>query len=177
MFAPMSTAKHAVIGFTRALALEMATSGVTVNAICPGYTDTDLVRASIERIGAKTGRSTQEVLAKLTSANPPGASRATAGGGLRRRLARLGSGGFGDRSGDRHRWRGDRVVTLLAQNPLDAETKAHEHEDGHQAELRLWLRLLTFSTLIESEIRRRLREELPHDLAALRPDGPARARP
>ena len=64
------TAKHAVIGFTRALALEMATSGVTVNAICPGYTDTDLVRASIERIGAKTGRSTQEVLAKLTSANP-----------------------------------------------------------------------------------------------------------
>ncbi len=50
-------------------------------------------------------------------------------------------------------------MTLLAQNPLDAETKAHEHEDGHQAELRLWLRLLTCSTLIESEVRRRLREE------------------
>ena len=172
------TAKHAVIGFTRALALEMATSGVTVNAICPGYTDTDLVRASIERIGAKTGRSTQEVLA---SSPPP----------IRRRV-----------SCDRRRWLppplwlaseaaasvtgqaiaidgGETVhdVTLLAQNPLDAETKAHEHEDGHQAELRLWLRLFTCSTLIESEMRRRLREEFAHDLAALRPDGPARARP
>jgi DNA-binding MarR family transcriptional regulator len=43
--------------------------------------------------------------------------------------------------------------------PLDAETKAHEHAEGHEAELRLWLRLLTCSTLIESEIRRRLRKE------------------
>ena len=43
--------------------------------------------------------------------------------------------------------------------PLDAETKAHEHADKHEAELRLWLRLLTLSTLVESEIRRRLRKE------------------
>lgn len=43
--------------------------------------------------------------------------------------------------------------------PLDAETKAHEHAEGHETELRLWLRLLTCSTLIESEIRRRLRKE------------------
>ena len=43
-----------MVGFTRALALEMAKSGVTVNAICPGYTDTDLVRESVERIRAKT---------------------------------------------------------------------------------------------------------------------------
>jgi DNA-binding MarR family transcriptional regulator len=50
-------------------------------------------------------------------------------------------------------------MTLLAHHPLDAETKAHEHEDGHQTELRLWLRLLTCSTLIESQIRRRLRAE------------------
>ena len=42
---------------------------------------------------------------------------------------------------------------------LDAETKAHEHADGHVAELRLWLRLLTCSTLIGTEIRRRLRKE------------------
>jgi DNA-binding MarR family transcriptional regulator len=47
----------------------------------------------------------------------------------------------------------------LGRAPLDAETKAHEHADGHEAELRLWLRLLTLSTLIESEIRRRLRKE------------------
>ncbi|MBV8961506.1 MAG: SDR family oxidoreductase [Hyphomicrobiales bacterium] len=65
-------AKHAVLGFTRALALEMAKSGVTVNAICPGYTDTDLVRSSVERIGAKSGASAKDVLAKLTAANPQG---------------------------------------------------------------------------------------------------------
>jgi len=50
-------------------------------------------------------------------------------------------------------------LTGLAESPLDAETKAHEHADGHEAELRLWLRLLTLSTLVESEIRRRLRKE------------------
>jgi len=50
-------------------------------------------------------------------------------------------------------------VTLPAQNLLDAETKAHEDEDGHQDELRLWLRLLSFSALVESQIRRRLRED------------------
>lgn len=66
------TAKHAVVGFTRALALEMAKSGVTVNAICPGYTDTDLVRESIERIRAKRGGTVEDVLGKLTAANPQG---------------------------------------------------------------------------------------------------------
>ncbi|MBV8766216.1 MAG: SDR family oxidoreductase [Hyphomicrobiales bacterium] len=66
------TAKHAVIGFTRALALEMAKSGVTVNAICPGYTDTDLVRESVARISAKGGGAVEDVLAKLTAANPQG---------------------------------------------------------------------------------------------------------
>ena len=66
------TAKHAVVGFTRALALEIAKSGVTVNAICPGYTDTDLVRESVERIHAKRGGRVEDVLAKLTAANPQG---------------------------------------------------------------------------------------------------------
>lgn len=61
-----------MVGFTRALALEMAKSGVTVNAICPGYTDTDLVRESVERIRAKGGRPAEDVLAKLTAANPQG---------------------------------------------------------------------------------------------------------
>jgi len=50
-------------------------------------------------------------------------------------------------------------VSALAQPILDAETKADEHADGHEAQLRLWLRLLTCSTLIETEIRRRLRKE------------------
>jgi 3-hydroxybutyrate dehydrogenase len=64
------TAKHAVIGFTRALALETAKQGVTVNALCPGYTDTDLVRQSVEKVRAKTGGTADEVLAELTAANP-----------------------------------------------------------------------------------------------------------
>ena len=65
-------AKHAVIGFTRALALEMAKQGVTVNALCPGYTDTDLVHRSVDKLSARTGGSTEGVLAELTSANPQG---------------------------------------------------------------------------------------------------------
>jgi 3-hydroxybutyrate dehydrogenase len=63
-------AKHAVIGLVRALALETATTGVTVNAVCPGYTDTDLVADSLERIVAKTGRSREEALAELVKHNP-----------------------------------------------------------------------------------------------------------
>jgi len=65
-------AKHAVVGLVRSLALETATTGVTVNAVCPGYTDTDLVRAGVERIGATTGRSAEEALAGMLKANPLG---------------------------------------------------------------------------------------------------------
>lgn len=62
--------KHAVIGLTRALALEYATRNITVNAVCPGYTDTDIVRHAIDNIKAKTGRSETEILANLTASNP-----------------------------------------------------------------------------------------------------------
>lgn len=58
-------AKHAAIGFVRALAQESKGTGVTVNAVCPGYTDTDLVRDSIERIVKKTGRSRDDALRAL----------------------------------------------------------------------------------------------------------------
>jgi 3-hydroxybutyrate dehydrogenase len=63
-------AKHAVIGLVRSLAVECAATGVTVNAVCPGYTDTDLVTESIERIVARTGRSHDDVLKELVSGNP-----------------------------------------------------------------------------------------------------------
>jgi anthraniloyl-CoA monooxygenase len=63
-------AKHGVLGLTRALALESALSGVTVNAVCPGYTDTDIVRDAVKNIVQKTGWSEDEALAQLTSDNP-----------------------------------------------------------------------------------------------------------
>jgi 3-hydroxybutyrate dehydrogenase len=67
-----SAAKHAVVGLVRSLALELAGTTVTVNAVCPGFTDTDLVSASIENIMKKTGRSREEALAELARHNPQG---------------------------------------------------------------------------------------------------------
>ncbi len=58
-------AKHAMVGFTRALALEVASKGVAVNAVCPGYTETALVHDALERIVAKTGRTIDEARASM----------------------------------------------------------------------------------------------------------------
>ena len=63
-------AKHGLVGMTRALALEIARTGVTVNAVCPGYSDTDLVRSAVARIVERTGRDEVEVRSELVSGNP-----------------------------------------------------------------------------------------------------------
>ncbi|WP_161812310.1 SDR family NAD(P)-dependent oxidoreductase [Steroidobacter agaridevorans] len=65
-----SAAKHGVIGLTRSVALEVASRNITVNAVCPGYTDTDIVRETVSNIQAKTGRSEGEAMAVLVANNP-----------------------------------------------------------------------------------------------------------
>lgn len=70
--APYVAAKHGVVGLMRALAAETAKSGVTVNAVCPGFVETEMLEESIQRIIEKTGRSAGEARASLASTNPQG---------------------------------------------------------------------------------------------------------
>jgi len=63
-------AKHGVIGLTRALALELATRNITVNAVCPGFTETDMLAEAVDTIVAKTGRTPDQTRAELASRSP-----------------------------------------------------------------------------------------------------------
>ncbi len=65
-----AAAKHGVIGLTRSLALELARKGVTVNAVCPGFTETDIVRESLANIVAKTGQTEAQARDALVAHNP-----------------------------------------------------------------------------------------------------------
>ena len=68
--AAYSASKHGVLGLTRSIALEVGASGVTVNAICPGYVDTEMVSRGVERITTRTGRSAEEALDSLKKMSP-----------------------------------------------------------------------------------------------------------
>jgi NAD(P)-dependent dehydrogenase (short-subunit alcohol dehydrogenase family) len=70
--APYVAAKHGVIGLMRALALETAKQGITVNAVCPGYTETPLLEKAVQRIKATTKRSEDDARAVLAANNPQG---------------------------------------------------------------------------------------------------------
>jgi NAD(P)-dependent dehydrogenase (short-subunit alcohol dehydrogenase family) len=65
-----AASKHGVMGLTRSLAAEVGAKGITVNAICPGYVDTDMVSRGIERITKRTGRSAEEALETLKKMSP-----------------------------------------------------------------------------------------------------------
>jgi NAD(P)-dependent dehydrogenase (short-subunit alcohol dehydrogenase family) len=67
-----AASKHAVLGLVRSLALETARTGVTVNAVCPGFADTEMTAESVARIVEKTGRSQDEARAALASNSPMG---------------------------------------------------------------------------------------------------------
>lgn len=70
--AAYSASKHGVLGLTRSVALEVASKGVTVNAICPGYVDTEMTSRGVENITSRTGRSADEALAAIKRMSPQG---------------------------------------------------------------------------------------------------------
>jgi NAD(P)-dependent dehydrogenase (short-subunit alcohol dehydrogenase family) len=70
--AAYTASKHAAVGLMRAVAAEVAGSGVTANAVCPGFVDTDMTATSVARIAAATGRSERDAEAAVASMSPLG---------------------------------------------------------------------------------------------------------
>ena len=134
-----------------------------MNAVCPGYTETDIVGAAVANIVAKTGRSEDEARAELVRRNPQGRLMQPAGSGQHRPVAvpagqrsdhRPGDFRLGRRGDVRTRKAVRARATAFEQN--DLETRVN---DQHHQALQLWLRLLACTNKIEGEIRGRLRSE------------------
>ena len=153
------TSKHAVVGLVRSLAVETAKTGVTVNAVCPSFTDTDLVRESVAAITRKTGKSHEEVIAQYVKDVPM--ARLIQPQEVAAAVLYLCS----VRRGRRDRHRDDRCRRRNLNGRCQRRCRStprprsSERPADHEDELRLWLRLLTCTTLIENEIRQRLRTE------------------
>ncbi len=142
-------AKHGVVGLTRALALETASKGITVNAVCPSYTDTEMARARDRQHRAQDRAQRRRGRGGAGEEEPAGAADPPRGGGGERALA-VRAGHRGDhRPGDRDRGRrGDVMAFARALDRPEPESKRR---------LRLWLRLYAATSVIEREMRRFLR--------------------
>jgi len=139
-----------VIGLTRAVAREVATRNITVNAVCPGYTDTDLVREAAAKISAVTGRKLEDAVQAMTKSNPQGDS-------FSREKLQMRSRGCAclaaNRSPGRASWSPGRIAVSAAVG-MDSRLT-----DDHHESLRLWLRLLTCTHLVETHVRKALAKE------------------
>ena len=133
-------------------------TGVTVNAVCPGYTDTDMVRDSVARIVGQDRphrERTRSARCSRTTRRP--ADRA--GGGRRRRAVPGSPARAAPSTARRSPSPAGRLMMDDRRDAARCRDQGRGAAGRPQAELRLWLRLLTCTTLIESEVRRRLREQ------------------
>ncbi len=147
-----------MVGLVRSLALETARTGVTVNAVCPGYTDTDMVAGGVAAITAKTGQvRTEQALAELVKDNPRAAGLVQPNRRSQPPCSISAARPSASVTGQSLLINGEGVLRWKRPPPASCSTARPRPTSApadHKDELRLWLRLLTCSTLIETEVRR-----------------------
>ena len=165
-----TAAKHGVIGLTRSLALEVARKGVTVNAVCPGYTDTDILRDSVANVVEQDRPQRRRSAGRVRGRQSAAAHRAAGRGGRCGALAVRRGRGFDHRPVDLGLGRGSDMKQndashAAAQRRRRSWATRRAPARGDHAVLKLWLRMLASTTQIEAEIRKRLRERFGISLA------------